>query len=113
MTLHRQLVIFISFVWVALMAGVSCSIGFLVRSTAGTVAIVVALLLVIPNIVGLFPHSISRALERFLPDGLLGQMLATAPKASNFSPGVATAILVGYTVVLAVVAGWVLVHRDA
>jgi hypothetical protein len=55
--------------YVTLVAVIAYGIGSIVRHTAGAIAIVVALLLVIPIIENLLPQDWRNDMMRFLPDG--------------------------------------------
>jgi ABC-2 type transport system permease protein len=97
------------------MAGV-CAIGaclgFLVRSTAGAIGILVVVLLVLPMLAG----GVSPELARLLPSGAIESLVTADVDARDHPPlawPVGLALLAGYVAVAAGVATVVLRRRDA
>jgi hypothetical protein len=88
-------------------------IGVIVRHTAGAITTFVAAVLVLPLLVSALPSSLANGIEKFLPFTIGQTMKAVTPQASSFSPWVGLVILVGYTAVVLVAGGWLLVKRDA
>ncbi|HVV29648.1 MAG TPA: hypothetical protein VHC41_02095 [Mycobacteriales bacterium] len=96
--------------WICLIA---VGLGFVLRHTAGTIALLLGLLLVLPGIMGALPDSVQHSVGRFLPDQLAGSgMAAVVPVDHAFSPWVATVILAGYAVVALGIGIRSLVNRD-
>ena len=104
-------------VFLTLLALCVIGLGFIVRSTAGTIALFVGVLLVLPIITSLLPSSITGSVKAYLPSAL-GTTMTSTIHTSTFSgtllsPWAATAWMALYAAVL-LVASWVrLVRSDA
>jgi len=110
--------VFLSGVYLFLLALLACAIGFVLRHTAGAIAAFVGVLLVLPLIVSVLPSSVSQSFEKYLPSNLgLAMTLVTTRKTDFagvlFTPWTATFLLAVYVVVAVVLATWLLVQRDA
>jgi len=110
--------VFLSGVYLFLLALLACAIGFVLRHTAGAIAAFVGVLLVLPLIVSVLPSSVSQSFEKYLPSNLgLAMTLVTTRKTDFagvlFTPWTAMALLALYAVVAMVLASWLLVRRDA
>jgi len=110
--------VFLSGVYLFLLALLACALGFVLRHTAGTIAAFVGVLLVLPLIVSVLPSSVSQSFEKYLPSNLgLAMTLVTTRKTDFagvlFTPWTAVALLVLYVAVATVLACWLLVRRDA
>ena len=108
----------LSGIYLLLVALLACAIGFVIRHTAGAVAAFVGILLVLPLIVTVLPTSIAQSFEKFLPSNLgLAMTLVTTRKTDFagvlFPPWTATGMLITYTGAAVVLAGWLLIQRDA
>jgi ABC-2 type transport system permease protein len=89
------------------------AIGFVIRSTAGAVATLFGLLLILPSVIYALPSSWSNHLEPYLPYSA-GQALYTLhPDNGSLSPWAGFGLLVGYTAILLAVAMLALLRRDA
>jgi ABC-2 type transport system permease protein len=90
------------------------AIGGLIRHTAGAIATVIGLILVVPIIVGLIPGTIAAHVDAYLPTQaghLIGQ---TAQQSGDLlSPWQGFGVFCLWTAVLLVGAGWLLKQRDA
>ena len=88
-------------------------IGAIVRRTAGAVAVLVALLFIVPLVTGFLPTSFQDAVGRYLPAqaGMAVFNVVADPRA--LSPWVGFSVLVAYGVVSLVIGGVLLVRRDA
>jgi hypothetical protein len=88
-------------------------LGFLIRSTAGGIATLLAVLLVLPFIVAVLPDSIGRPLGRYLPS-TAGRALFTMNGGDGMlSPWAGFGIFLLYAVVVLAAAALVLRRRDA
>jgi len=104
--------------YLLLVALLACAIGFIIRHTAGAVATFVGILPVLPLIVSVLPSSVAQSFEGYLPSNLgLAMTLVTTRKTDFagvlFSPWTATVLLITYVVATVILAGWLLVRRDA
>ncbi|QEC49203.1 ABC transporter permease subunit [Baekduia soli] len=97
------------------MLGTMCvALGALVRSTAGGIALFVALLFVLPGITAILPASISDAISPYLPLNA-GTTVTTVvfESSHHLSPWGGFALFCGYTAVAVAAAAIGLVRRDA
>ncbi len=89
------------------------ALGWLLRSTAGAIAALFALLLVVPVVFGLLPASWNDTVGPYLPNNAGRAVMTVAADGSLLSPWTGFAVFCGYAAV-ALVAGAVrLVRRDA
>jgi hypothetical protein len=100
-------------VYIAMICMLSLALGAILRHTAGAIAAIVGILLVVPAITLAFPTSLQNSIDKFLPSNLGGaSMGAVVPVSHSFGPWVATAILGGYALVALLLAGRLLLRRD-
>lgn len=95
-------------------AVLTAAVGFVVRHTAATISIVLALLIVIGNMVMLIPGDLGEWLMKLMP-GNTGSTIAT-PVSFNpdlFAPWTGFAVFVAEIAVVVGVAAWLVRHRDA
>lgn len=105
--------VFGSGLYLCLLGLVALALGTIVRHTAGAIGAFVAVLLVLPIIVGVLPSSIGNAMQRFLPAEIGRTMISLRTPVHDFGPWPGLAVLAVYAVVLLAVAGALLVRRDA
>jgi ABC-2 type transport system permease protein len=90
------------------------AIGGLIRHTAGAIATVVGLILVIPPLIGLIPGTIAAHVHAYMPTvagSLIGQ---TSQQPSDLlSPWQGFGVFCLWTAVLLIACGWLLKQRDA
>jgi len=110
--------VFLCGVYLLLLALVACAVGFALRHTAGAISAFVGVLLVLPLIVQILPSSLSGSIERYLPSNLGLAMILVSSRRTDFagvllSPWAAAGLLALYTAAVVVLAGILLVRRDA
>jgi ABC-2 type transport system permease protein len=90
------------------------AIGGLIRHTAGAIATVIALVLVVPPLISLIPGTIANHIHGYLPT-VAGQLVAQSSQqpADVLSPWQGFGVFALWTVVLLGACGWLLTHRDA
>ena len=89
------------------------AIGFIIRSTAGSIATLFGVLLVLPGIVDAFPSDWQAKIAPYLPS-TAGQAVYNTERVSNMMhPWPGFALFVGYTVLAFVIAAVTLRRRDA
>lgn len=88
-------------------------IGTIVRSTAGAISTLVALLLVVPIVFGLLPASWNDNLGKYLPARAGMAVINVVPEPGSLSPSSGLAVLAGYVVACLAVGGALLLRRDA
>ena len=90
------------------------AVGGLIRHTAGAVATVIGLILVVPPLISLIPGTIANHIHGYLPT-VAGELVAqsTQQSADVLSPWQGFGVFCLWTVVLMSACGWLLTHRDA
>jgi ABC-2 type transport system permease protein len=93
---------------------ISITIGGLIRHTAGAIATVIALVLVIPPLISLIPGTVADHIHGYLP-AIAGQLAGqtTQQPADVLSPWQGFGVFCAWTVVLLAASAWLLVRRDA
>lgn len=105
-------VVFGTAAYLTLVALLGSAFGWIVRSTPGGISSLVALLLVVPVLLGLF-GTWGEKLAQFLPTGA-GESFAVSLHAPNtLTPGAGLAVLAGWVVATMALAALLLRRRDA
>jgi hypothetical protein len=89
---------------------IGTGLGAIIRHTAGAITALFALIMVLPQLVIVFPSPWNARLERWLPE--LHPVIAQHPPAGLFSPGITIAVGAGYAVVALITAGALITRRD-
>ena len=110
--------VFRSGLYLTLLILIVLGIGFIVRNTAGTIAIFVALILIIPAILGALPQSISRPIVEHMPSSLGSAMGSTHARTTDFAgtllnPWAATLLMMVYAAAVLLIGWFTLNRRDA
>jgi ABC-type transport system involved in multi-copper enzyme maturation permease subunit len=92
----------------------SMAVGGLIRHTAGAVATVIGLILVVPIVVSLIPGTIAAHVNAYLPTNA-GHLIAQTSQQSGdlLSPWQGFGVFCLWTAVLLIACGWLLKQRDA
>ncbi len=90
------------------------AVGGLIRHTAGAIATVIALVLVVPPLITLIPGTIANHIHGYLPT-VAGQLVAQSSQqpADVLSPWQGFGVFALWTAVLLAACGWLLARRDA
>jgi ABC-2 type transport system permease protein len=90
------------------------AVGGLIRHTAGAIATVIGLILVVPPLIALIPGTIANHIHGYLPT-VAGQLVAQSSQqpADVLSPWQGFGVFCLWTAVLLAACGWLLTHRDA
>ena len=90
------------------------AVGGLIRHTAGAIATVIALVLVVPPLISLIPGTIANHVHGYLPT-IAGQLVAQTSQqpADVLSPWQGFGVFCLWTAVLLTACGWLLLRRDA
>lgn len=88
-------------------------IGTLVRRTAGAVTALVAVLMVIPIVMGFLPSSWNQNVGRYFPARAGTAVFTVVPDPGSLAPWTGFVVLLGYATVSVIVAGVLLTRRDA
>jgi ABC-2 type transport system permease protein len=90
------------------------AIGGLIRHTAGAIATVIGVVLVVPILTSFLPGSLGQHVNAYLPEQAGSLIYEAHTHASQFlSPWQGFAVFCAWTAVLAGVAGYLLMRRDA
>jgi hypothetical protein len=100
-------------VHMVLIGGIAVGVGAIVRHTAGAVAILFTVLLVIPGLVTLLPAPWSNDITLYLPNSAGAAMSAVVRFPNLVAPTAGFLVLLGYATATLGVAMVVLVRRDA
>lgn len=99
--------------YLGLMGVISMALGVLLRSVAGGIASMVAVLLLVPGLMGTLPSAWRDNINPYLPSST-GDSLSSLDQVSGMlSPGGAALVLVGWTALALAGAGWRLLRTDA
>jgi ABC-2 type transport system permease protein len=99
--------------YLVLIGLIGIGIGTLVRHTAAAVAILFAVLLVIPGLVSLLPAPWNDNVTKYLPSSAGTAMGAVVRAPELLGPLAGLLVLCGYTATILIAAGFVLSRRDA
>lgn len=97
--------------FLSLISVFALAVGAIIRSTAGGIAIVLGLLLVVPGILSMIPWEWLRNVRDYLPD--VGQSILSSESTNGHSPWGGMAILAVWTVVTSIIALVSIKRRDA
>jgi len=98
--------------YLAMIGVIGVSLGALLRSTAGAISSLVAMMMLLPVLLGLLPSGFSDAVGKFLPSNAGDSMYALTQDADRLSSGAGTAVLAGWTVLLLGLAAYRLKRTD-
>ena len=87
-------------------------IGAIVRHTAGGIVTLVAILFVLPPILGLLPSSWSNAINPYLPSSAANALWTITPEAHTLAPWAGFALFCGYAAAALAIAAVLLVRPD-
>lgn len=99
--------------YLGLVAVLGVALGMLVRSSAGAIAILAGLLLIVPGLAVLLPDSISEAITPYLPSNAGSAVMALNHPDGTLTPWVGLAVFAGYVVVTLAAAAYRLKTTDA
>ncbi|MEU0546246.1 ABC transporter permease [Micromonospora sp. NPDC005979] len=99
--------------YLGLVAVLGVALGMLVRSSAGAIAILAGLLLIVPGLVALLPNSISEAIAPYLPSSAGDAMMALNQADGTLAPWAGLVVFAGYVAVTLAAAAYRLKTTDA
>ena len=88
-------------------------LGAILRSTAGGISALAAIVFVLPPVVGLFPASFANAVTPYLPSNAGGAVWTIHPDPNTLAPWAGLAVFCGYAVVAIAIAALLTLRRDA
>jgi ABC-type transport system involved in multi-copper enzyme maturation permease subunit len=89
------------------------ALGFLLRSAAGAIGVLVTLLLVAPVLIGLVPGTIGEWISKLLPGNAGQAIMDITTEAGQLSPWVGLVVFAGWVIAFLVAAAVTLRRRDA
>ncbi|WP_067495515.1 ABC transporter permease [Actinoplanes sp. TFC3] len=98
--------------YLALVGVFGVALGMLLRSSAGGIAVLVGLLLIIPGLTRLLPDSWSEQVTPYLPSNAGGAMMTVHQADGALSAGAGLAVFAGWVAVALVAAAYRLVKTD-
>jgi ABC-2 type transport system permease protein len=87
-------------------------LGAILRSTAGGISALAALVFVLPPIIGLFPSSFSDSVDPYLPSNAGGAIWTINPDPNTLAPWTGFAVFCAYAVASIVIASILIARRD-
>lgn len=99
--------------YLAIVCLIALGVGAALRHTAGAIAAMVAVLIVLPSILAALPTSVQNNLERFTPEQIAASSSgAVLPEAHYFGPWTGMTLLCLYAAMALGMGCWSLVRRD-
>ena len=89
------------------------ALGAIIRSTAGGIAALAAIVFVLPPIVGLLPTSVAGSIDPYLPSNAGGAVWTINPDPGTLAPWAGFGIFCAYVAVAIALAAALMVRRDA
>ncbi|MGC4868189.1 ABC transporter permease [Micromonospora sp. DT53] len=99
--------------YLGLVAVLGVALGMLVRSSAGAIAILASVLLIVPGLAALLPDSISEAITPYLPSNAGGAVMMLTPADGALAPWAGLAVFAGYVIATLAAAAYRLKTSDA
>jgi ABC-2 type transport system permease protein len=89
------------------------ALGALLRSTAGAITTLVALLYVLPGLAQALPTGVRQPIEKFWPTQAGGQIVTVVPDPDALGPWAGFGVMCLFVALVLAVANWRLTHKDA
>ena len=99
--------------YLGLVAVLGVALGVLVRASAGAIAILAGILLIVPGLALLLPHSVAESITPYLPSNAGSAVMALAPADNSLAPWTGLAVFAGYVVIALAAAAYRLQKTDA
>jgi hypothetical protein len=87
-------------------------LGAILRSTAGGISALAAIVFVLPPIIGLLPTSFANSVTPYLPSNAGGAVWTITPDPNTLAPWAGFAVFCGYAVASLVIAAILMIRRD-
>lgn len=97
----------------ACVALIGIAVGFLLRSTAAAIGVLLGLLMLAPLLVGLLPGTLGETLTKLLPSSCGEAMMSVTSRDALLTPWLGFAVLAAWAIGLLVVAAMIVRRRDA
>ncbi|AXE90401.1 ABC transporter permease subunit [Streptomyces sp. Go-475] len=99
--------------YLALVAVAGVALGMLLRSSAGAIAVLVGVLLILPGLASLLPDSLHDNINPYFPSNAGSAMYALHESSEALSPGAGLAVFAGWVALTLAGAAWRLLRSDA
>ncbi|RRR72201.1 ABC transporter permease [Streptomyces sp. RP5T] len=99
--------------YLALVAVAGVALGMLLRSSAGAIAVLVGVLLILPGLASLLPDSLYDDINPYFPSNAGSAMYALHESSGALSPGAGLAVFAGWVALTLAAAAWRLRRSDA
>lgn len=99
--------------YAAVITLVAVGVGALLRNTAGAIAIMVAMIFVLPAVFIALPSSIQNPVEKWWPTNAGGQIADVVRGSHTLSPWAGFGVFVAFALIVGAFAFWLLQRRDA
>ena len=99
--------------YLTVVALIGIALGFIIRSTAGGIAALVAILLVLPGVVSILPETWQTNISPYLPSNAGAALYDLHPESTSLAPWNGFAVFCLYATAALVAAAIVLKRRDA
>jgi ABC-type transport system involved in multi-copper enzyme maturation permease subunit len=99
--------------YLALVGVIGVALGALLRSVAGSIAVLVGVLMLVPGLITLLPHSWQTHVSPYLPSNAGQAMFALHHEATALAPLAGLLVFLGWTVLALAGAAYRLVRTDA
>jgi ABC-2 type transport system permease protein len=99
--------------YLGLVAMLGVALGMLVRSSAGAISILTGMLLIVPGLAGLLPHSIADAITPYLPSNAGSAVMALSHGADTLGPWAGLGVFGLYVAATLAAAAYRLQKTDA
>jgi ABC-2 type transport system permease protein len=99
--------------YLTIVALIGIALGFIIRSTAGGIAALVAILLVLPGVVSILPETWQANISPYLPSNAGAALYDLHPDSTSLAPWNGFAVFCLYAAAALVAAAIVLKRRDA
>lgn len=100
-------------VYLALVAVFGVALGMLLRSSAGAIAVLVGVLLILPGLASLLPDSLYDNINPYFPSNAGSAVYALHQSSDSLSPGAGLAVFAGWVALTLAGAAFRLVRTDA
>jgi ABC-2 type transport system permease protein len=97
----------------ALLGMMGLAFGTIIRNAAGAIAVLVAIIYVLPGISNALPTSIEHPVQEYWPTQAGGQVTQVVRTANTLAPWAGLGVFLVFVVILSVLALWLLNRRDA
>ena len=99
--------------YVTVMGLFGLGLGAIVRSTAGGISALAAIVFVLPPIIGLLPTSVSNSVDPYLPSNAGGAVWTIHPDPNTLAPRTGFGVFCAYAAVAIAIAAVLMIRRDA